>query len=778
MPPRASSKSKASAPRYGSGKITRVQEGAIDPTIPVDSTKPLDPTIPVDSTKPLDPTIPVEHAIHSDSSGLIKTVPPSSSSSSQVQDLIGAYEGRISGEEGLCVVAESLPHNGGCAANNSEGIPLVRASTKESSVIRSGLTVDDGNGANPTTLRVPRATDGFGLGGGSIGTNNEGSAEDAPSDMIMDRQDALAARLSLIETALERLAIGMEDMRQRRSSDNCEGELSESKSQRECLASMDSDSDSGRAYKPWQLGRNMCRLMRRSNSGKIKQLDAGIILRHLQHPLPETWDNDNNCVGDNPKLLRQAGKIPHPALRNLRAPSYLTAAKMKKNRPVAMKEIEALKSPSTPDCSRFLRLWVRLTEGQRHNARSLYSGLCDVSIDYIEPIVGAFRNDSVVRKLLCCIDDESAFPHEEVFFRALHEGLLLHIMHQCIPVFDGDALALLRRDLQPGGEKFVTPLCKKFVKNYEKLIERGGNAADDYVISVFLSELPSHVRSRMRKYQGSRGSRNSLMDVMNNAKAAERELRKRAIEFKDTVTNVAGPADYKLRPNPPRNLPSRPLPPSSANRVACVDEASSIESPSDHDTIVPCAVFSDDEHHDQKEGREVEDPFDIFCSLGTGTLIVTSCGNVSATDETHLVARDYEGIRSDIESPVGKPYNLTRTVDIKCGNEVLVSPPDSGNPVTLIRPDIALELIKQEAARGPFSLRGNGFKLSGVTGGQAIVAKTFIVMKVQLKPLGSQDHSLCSFIQALIAPGLSLEFLLGNNTLHSWNWRSFWERIP
>ncbi|KAF4646442.1 hypothetical protein FOL47_006243, partial [Perkinsus chesapeaki] len=127
---------------------------------------------------------------------------------------------------------------------------------------------------------------------------------------------------------------------------------------------------------------------------------------------------------------------------------------------------------------------------------------------------------------------------EETFFRALHEGLLLHIMHQCIPLFEGDALAILRRDIPSGGEKFVSPLCKKFVKNYEALIERGGNPSDDYIISVFLSELPPHVRSRMRKYQGVHRGHQSLMDVMNNARAAERELRKRASEFRDVVSNA------------------------------------------------------------------------------------------------------------------------------------------------------------------------------------------------------------------------------------------------
>ncbi|KAF4678976.1 DNA-(apurinic or apyrimidinic site) lyase [Perkinsus olseni] len=343
----------------------------------------------------------------------------------------------------------------------------------------------------------------------------------------------------------------------------------------------------------------------------------------------------------------------------------------------------------------------------------------------------------------------------------------------------GDALAVLRRDIQPGGEKFVAPLCKKFVKNYERLIERGGSPSDDYVISVFLGELPSHVRSRMRKYQGSKGSRQSLMDVMNNAKAAERDLRKRANEFKETVSNVADRGDHRSKPFPPRYTTSKSQ--QSESRVACVEGASSAaESRSDHGTVDPGTEASDDEYVGGTAGAcTSEDPFDIFCSLGTGALIATTCGNVSASsDNTDLPARDYEGIRSDIEAPSGQPYNLTRSVDIKCGKEVLFSPPDAGNPVTLIRPDIATALIKDGAARGPFQLRGTGFKLSGVTGGQAIIAKTFIVMKVYLKPLGSSEYSLCSFVQALIAPGLTLKFLLGNNTLHSWNWRSFWRGSP
>ncbi|EER04679.1 hypothetical protein Pmar_PMAR016945, partial [Perkinsus marinus ATCC 50983] len=402
--------------------------------------------------------------------------------------------------------------------------------------------------------------------------------------------------------------------------------------------------------------------------------------------------------------------------------------KGKKNRPVGQKEIEALKSPTTPDCSRFLRLWVRLTEGQRHSARSLYSGLCDVSIDYIEPIVGAYRNDYVVRKLLSCIDDESALQYEELFFRGLHEGLLLHIMHQCIPVFEGDSLAILKRDLQPGGEKFVAPLCKKFVKNYERLIERGGSPSNDYVISVFLGELPPHVRSRMRKYQTSKGSRRSLMDVMNDAKTAERDLRKRATEFKDTVAVTTDRPEYKHKPFSQRHLP--PKPGQAENRVACVEGSSSaVESPSDHETVGLCRASSiDDDGDDYVE--DGEDPFDIFCSLGTGALIATTCGHVSAnSDDTGMPARDYEGIRSDIESPSGQPYNLTRSVSIKCGDELLVSPPDAGNPVTLIRPDVATKLIKEGCARGPYSLRGTGFKLTGVTGGEAITAKTFVVMK-------------------------------------------------
>ncbi|EER08388.1 retrovirus polyprotein, putative [Perkinsus marinus ATCC 50983] len=281
----------------------------------------------------------------------------------------------------------------------------------------------------------------------------------------------------------------------------------------------------------------------------------------------------------------------------------------------------------------------------------------------------------------------------------------------------------------------------------------------------------------MRKYQTSKGSRRSLMDVMNDAKTAERDLRKRATEFKDTVAVTTDRPEYKHKPFSQRHLP--PKPGQAENRVACVEGSSSaVESPSDHETVGLCRASSiDDDGDDYVE--DGEDPFDIFCSLGTGALIATTCGHVSAnSDDTGMPARDYEGIRSDIESPSGQPYNLTRSVSIKCGDELLVSPPDAGNPVTLIRPDVATKLIKEGCARGPYSLRGTGFKLTGVTGGEAITAKTFVVMKVHLKPLGSQEYSLCSFVQALIAPGLTLKFLIGNNTLHSWNWRSFWRGAP
>ncbi|KAF4722119.1 hypothetical protein FOZ63_015631, partial [Perkinsus olseni] len=285
-------------------------------------------------------------------------------------------------------------HNGGCAANDSEGRTM---------------------GANSRRLHPSR-------GGRGLAEQDRG-----------DDGTSFQTRLTLIEATLEKLVTGMEEIKRSKESGPKESELSESKSRGGEGGVLDSDSDAGKGFRPWQLGRNMCRLMRRVNLGKIRNLDASAIAGHLQHPLPETWDVEKGVCLDNPKLLRQAGKIPHPALRNLRAPSYLPASKMKRNKPVELKEIEAIKTPTTPDCSRFLRLWVRLTEGQRHSARSLYSGLCDVNIDYIEPIVGAYRNDPIVRKVLGCIDDESANPHEEIFFRALHEGLLLHIMHQCIP---------------------------------------------------------------------------------------------------------------------------------------------------------------------------------------------------------------------------------------------------------------------------------------------------------------------------------------------------------
>ncbi|KAF4647548.1 hypothetical protein FOL47_004470, partial [Perkinsus chesapeaki] len=249
----------------------------------------------------------------------------------------------------------------------------------------------------------------------------------ATGDISANSYGALAARLSLIETTLEKLANGMDDLRRAKRHDQegpavHQSELRSGETDSPSISSLNSPPirplhsplDS---YKPWQLGRNMCRLMRRYNSGKIGHLSAEAVAEHLRRPLPATWENGPNYGGsENPKLLRQAGKVPHPALRNLRSPSYLAAAKLKKNRPVELKEIEALKSPTTPDCSRFLRLWIRLTEGQRHSARSLYSGLCDVSIDYIEPIVGAYRNDAVVRILLGFIDDTSAEGSEETFF--------------------------------------------------------------------------------------------------------------------------------------------------------------------------------------------------------------------------------------------------------------------------------------------------------------------------------------------------------------------------